>query len=74
MIEIVLNTEKCIFKENFENFSLQIFFETYKKIWKNKSPKVIELIKHGEKYLAEKLREFVDCVILKSPLFKVGVQ
>ena len=58
-------------------FTLNFFSKLTKNsenLKKKDPPKVIELIKHGEKYLAEKLREFVDCVILKSPLFKVGVQ
>ena len=46
----------------------------FRKFEKKFPPKVIELIKRGEKYLAEKLREFFDWVILKSPLFEVGVQ
>jgi len=55
-------------------FSLNFFSKLKKDFEKKNSPKVIELIKHGEKYLTEKLQEFFDWVILKSPLFKVGVQ
>ena len=49
-------------EKNFENLKKKI------------SPKVIELIKCGEKCLAEKLRDFFDWVILESPIFEVVFQ